>query len=169
MPKRRSSAVVPLPWFRSLDLWGRFVQEQAAMAQSASVVVGRRTARMATHGLAPNAAERRELRAMVDEKHAALVEGSIAACQEWMRLGQAAWLEALRLSMRNGTALVPLTTAATPFEAPTGARHGARRKAASGPWTTALDASLRIADAALKPTRKRVAANHRRLTTRGTR
>ncbi len=143
MPKRRSSAVVPLPWFRSLDLWGRFVQEQAAMAQSASVVVGRRTARMATHGLAPNAAERRELRAMVDEKHAALVEGSIAACQEWMRLGQAAWLEALRLSMRNGTALVPLTTA--------------------------LDASLRIADAALKPTRKRVAANHRRLTTRGTR
>ncbi len=43
------------------------------------------------------------------------------------------------------------------------ARTAAARSLASHPWTRSLDTQLRVTDAALKPVRRRVAANRKRL------
>lgn len=156
------------PLFRSIERWNRFAADQATMLFAAGEVVGRRTATMATHGISPNARERRELARMVAEKQSAMLEGSLAAWAEWMRVVQASWLDAVGLAMRNGFALAPLL-AMTPMQAMAGVQANAQRAAtrsivsASRQWHAPLDTSLRIADAALGPFRERVAANRKRL------
>ena len=161
---------------QSLALWNRFAADHTAMLLAASEVIGRRTAQMAAHGLAPDAGERREMRQMVSEKQSAAFEGSVAAWQEGMRLAQANWANAMGLAMRSGAAFapaafVPFVTSFTPAAAFTSAGRASSRNAAHAfasvtrQWMAPLDTSLTIMDAALKPVRTRVAANRKRLST----
>lgn len=138
---RRSAFRIQHPYFKSFELWSNFARHNAAMLWSAGEVIGRRTARMAQHGAAPNANDRREMRRMVSEKQSAMAEASIAAWAQWMQSSQAMWTEAL----------LP---------------RGATRRA-SNAATSLVDAQLKIAHAALKPLQKRVAANQKRLSGRG--
>lgn len=155
----------------SFELWGRFAADQTAMLLAAGEVIGRRTAQMAAHGLAPDAGERREMRKMVEEKQTAVFEGSVAAWQEGMRLAQASWADAMGLAMRSGTAFVPVMTSFTPAAAFASAGRASNRTAAHAfasatrQWMAPLNTSLTIMDAALKPVRTRVAANRKRLST----
>ena len=125
------------PYFRSFELWSTFARNNAAMLWSAGEVIGRRTTRMARHGVAPNANDRREMQRMVSEKQSAMAESSMAAWAQWMRSSQAMWTEAL----------LP--------------RSAARRSSSAA--TSIVDAQLKIAHAALKPLQKRVTANRKRL------
>lgn len=130
----------PLPFLHSFERWNRFAADQTAMLWAAGEVIDRRTTTMVTHGIAPNAKERREMERMVEEKQSALLEGSLAAWNEWMRLARASWLDALQTTMRNRLALPPVMTNLNP-----------------------LDTQLRIVNAAFGPTRAAVAANRKRL------
>ena len=158
-----------LPLLQSFERWNRFAVDQTAMLLAAGEVIGRRTTTMATHGIAPNAHERREMERMVEEKQSAMLEGSLAAWHEWMRLAQASWLDAVRLTMRNGMALAPVMTNLNPLMTLSHTSRFARGATArsmasvSRQWTAPLDTQLRIADAAFGPTRERVAANRKRL------
>lgn len=125
------------PYFKSFELWSSFASNNAAMLWSAGEVIGRRTARMARHGAAPNVNDRREMQRMVAEKHAAIVESSMAAWAQWMQSSQAMWAEAL----------LP--------------RSPAKRRSRAA--KSIVEAQLEIAHAALKPLQKRVAANQKRL------
>ena len=139
------------------------------MLVAAGEVIGRRTAQMAAHGVAPDAGEQREMQQMIMEKHSAVLEGSMAAWQEAMRLAQDNWTDAMRLAMRSGTAFVPVMTSVTPAAAFASAGQASRKTAARAlasatrQWMAPLDTSLTIMDAALKPARTRVAANRKRL------
>ena len=158
-----------LPFLQSFEHWNRFAAEHTAMLWAAGEVIGRRTTTMATHGIAPNAQERREMERMVEEKQSAMLEGSLAAWHEWMRLAQASWLDAVKLTMRNGLAFTPLMTNFNPLTTLSHTRRFARvatarsMASATRQWTTPLDTQLKIVDAAFGPTRQRVAANRRRL------
>jgi hypothetical protein len=149
------------PLLQSFELWNRFTADNAAMLWAAGEVIGQRTSRMATHGIAPDANERREMQRMVEEKQTAIFESSLAAWNEWIRLSQASWFDALRTTTRNSLALAPALMGIDPFDAlsSTTARSMASM---SRQWTT-LDTPLRIADAAFEPVRARVAANRKRL------
>ena len=157
------------PLLASFERWSRFAADNTAMLFAAGEVIGRRTTRMAMHGIAPDATERQEMHRMVEEKQAAVLEGSIAAWNEWMRIGQASWLEALRLTMRNGMAFVPVMAGRSPID--TFSRTGRYASAVTArsmasarrQWATPLDTPLKIADAAFEPVRARVAANRKRL------
>lgn len=157
------------PLFRSFELWSRFALDNTAMLFAAGEVIGKRTAQMATHGIAPDAQQRREMHRMVEEKRAAVLEGSLAAWTEWMRLGQASWLETARVAMRNGAAFAPLMVGMHPGNSVARGSLYARRAttrsmaSASRQWTAPLDTQLKIAEAAFKPVRARVAANRERL------
>lgn len=158
------------PLLRSFELWNRFALDNAAMLWGAGAVIGKRTTQMAGHGLAPNDRELCEMRRMIEEKQSALLEGSMAAWREWMRLNQSGWMEAVRLASRNGFALAPAMAGMTPVNAVArGTRYArratARSMASAGRGWTALDHPLRIADAALEPVRARVASNRKRLGT----
>ena len=138
MTKRRSNAFsIQHPLFKSFELWSGFARNNASMLWSASEVIGRRTTRMAQHGAAPNADDRREMHRMVSEKQSAIAEASMAAWSQWMESSQAMWTEALF------------------------ARGGTRRPANAA--TRIIDAQLAIANAAMKPLQTRVAANQKRL------
>lgn len=146
-------------FLHSLTLWNRFTSDNTAMLWSAGEVIGKRTARMASHGLAPNAKERRELQGMIEEKQVAMFEGSIAAWSECVKLSHASWLEAMRMTMRGSTALMPLLASPTSREA---ARNPSQEELPQG-WHGPFVSHLKIVDAAFKPVRARVAANRKRL------
>jgi hypothetical protein len=165
----RNASPLHAPLLRSFELWGRFALDNATMLMSAGEVIGRRTTQMATHGIAPNAGERREMHRMVEEKQSALVEGSLAAWGVWMHLSQSSWLEAVRLTTRNGIALAPIIVGMNPINAVSRshryARHATARSMASASrqWAAPLATQLKIADAAIEPVRAQVAANRKRL------
>ena len=125
------------PFLRSFELWSSFARNNATMLWSANEVVGRRTTRMVRHGAAPNADDRREMHRMISEKQSAMVESSRAAWGQWMQSSQALWSDALFAG-------------------------GAARNPASA-TTRLIDAQLEIANAAMKPLQRRVAANQKRL------
>ncbi len=125
------------PFFKSFELWSSFTRNNATMLMSASEVIGRRTTRMAQHGAAPDANDRREMHRMVSEKQSAMAEASMAAWAQWMRSSQTMWTGAL-------------------FP-----RSASRRPSTAA--TSMIDAQLKIANAAMKPLQKRVAANQKRL------
>ena len=165
----KRSSTRPIPLLQSFERWNRFAADQTAMLWAAGEVIGRRTTTMATHGIAPNALERREMERMVEEKQSAMLEGSLAAWNEWMRVAQASWLDAVKLTMRNGLALAPVMTNLNPLmtlsHTSRYARGATTRSMASvsRQWTAPLDTQLRIVNAAFAPTRERVAANRKRL------
>lgn len=137
MTKRRSSAfAIQNPFLKSFELWSSFARNNASMLYSASEVIGRRTTRMAQHGAAPNANDRREMHRMVSEKQSAIAESSMAAWSQWMQSSQSMWTQALFAG-------------------------GAARSAPSA--TSLVNAQLKIAHAAMRPLQKRVAANQKRL------
>lgn len=164
---KTSNAHAPL--LRSLALWNRFAHDNVAMLRDAGEVIGQRTILMAAHGIAPDEREMREMRRMIEEKQSALLEGALAAWSEWMRQGQASWMDAFRLASRNGLALAPAMVGLNPTNAVArGTRYARRATArsmasATRGWTAQMDNPLRIADAALEPVRARVASNRRRL------
>ncbi len=125
------------PFFKSFELWSSFTRNNAAMLWSAGEVIGRRTTRMARHGATPNADDRREMHRMVREKQSAMAEASRAAWGQWMLSSQGMWTDAL---FARGAARDPASAA-----------------------TRLIDAQLKIANAAMKPLQKRVAANQKRL------
>jgi len=156
------------PLQESLQRWSRFADDNAAMLFGAGEVIGKRTARMVTHGIAPNAEERLELQRMVEEKQSAMLEGSVAAWQELVRISQAGWLEAVRLVMGNGingpvlaglevTDVIAHTQRVIAHTAQTSLESLSRQLAAP------LDTPIRIIDAAFAPVRATVAANRERL------
>lgn len=165
----KRSAPPHLPLLRSFASWNRFAADHTAMLWAAGEVIGRRTTTMASHGIAPNAHERREMERMVEEKQSAMLEGSLAAWNEWMRLAQASWLDAVRLTMRNSLALAPVLTGMNPLDTLSRTTRYARSAtarsmaSASRQWTAPLDTHLKIVNAAFGPTRARVAANRKRL------
>lgn len=158
---------------QSFERWNRFTADQMTMWLGAGEVIGRRTTAMARHGMAPDALERREMARMIEEKQAAMLEGSLAAWNEWMRLAQASWLQTIGLAMGRGFALDPVALdplmAATPLQAIARTQAYARAAttrsmtSAARQWHAPLDTQLRIANAALRPMRERVAANRKRL------
>jgi hypothetical protein len=159
------------PLLRSFELWSRFALDNTAMLWGAGQVIGKRTSQMATHGIAPNERELGEMRRMIEEKQAAVLEGSLAAWREWMRLSQSGWMDAVKLASRNGMALAPVMVGLNPINAVARSTSYAQRatarsmSSATRGWTAQLDNPLRIADAALEPVRTRVASNRKRLGT----
>lgn len=165
----KTTAARHAPLLESFERWTRFVADNSAMLWAAGEVIGQRTTQMATHGIAPNATERGEMQRMVAEKQTAMLEASLAGWQEWLRLSQASWLEAVRLTMRNGIALAPVVIGLNPVNALSRSTRYATRAtqrsmaSATRRWTMPLDTPLKIADAAFQPVRARVAANRKRL------
>ncbi|MGI9025927.1 MAG: hypothetical protein ACR2GP_10150 [Burkholderiaceae bacterium] len=125
------------PFLKSFELWSSLARNNATMLWSAGEVIGRRTTRMAQHGAVPNENDRREMHRMVSEKQSAIAEASQAAWSQWMQSSQAMWTDAL---FAQGAARNPSNAA-----------------------TRLLNAQLSIANAAMKPLQKRVAANQKRL------
>lgn len=142
--RRRSAFTIHNPFLKSFELWSGLARNNATMLWSASEVIGRRTTRMAQHGAAPNAGDRREMHRMVSEKQSAMAEAGMAAWGQWMRSGQSMWTEALLSGGR----------AKSPGRATT---HAATR---------IVDAQLKIAKAAMKPLQTRVSANQKRLSSK---
>ena len=156
------------PLQESLALWSRFANDNTAMLFGAGEVIGKRTARMVTHGIAPNAEERLELQRMIEEKHSAMMEGSIAAWREFVRISQAGWLEAVRLVVGNGIngpvlAGLDVTNVIGHTQRVLAHTVEASMESVSRQMTAPLDTHLRIADAAFAPVRATVAANRKRL------
>ena len=133
----RNPFMIQNPFFKSFGLWSSLARNNASMLWSAGEVIGRRTTRMAQHGAAPNTDDRREMHRMVSEKQSAMAESSRAAWTQWMQSSQTMWTEALF------------------------ARGWPRNP--SSATTRIVNAQLKIADAAMKPLHKRVAANQKRL------
>jgi hypothetical protein len=123
------------------EYW-RMMNGAAQMWLTVPQVIALRSARMATGGFAPGAADRRELARMVAEKTAATGESMIGMT---LQLWRSSWELAL---------------------APARWWWRAWMSAASLARTTPAAAAARIVDSGLAPVRRRVRANAKRLTRR---
>jgi hypothetical protein len=116
----------------------------------AGPVMATRTARMLTHGFAPNSADTREMHRMVGEKVQAFGEGWMGMARSWADWQRLLWREGWQSWARlfAGSGLTPASLAREAT-----ARHA--RSVGLG--------FTRIADAGLAPFSRRVASNAKRL------
>ena len=147
-------------------LWSTFGLKMLQMSTAAAQVIAMRTTRMATHGLNPNAADRREMHRMGAEKvdafsraGTALATGAMPllfgmAVQAW-RTGFELWTASTRLAASRS---IPQTMARQRQLAGTLMRGAA----AAGHGATSA-ATARLAHRALAPGHRKAAANAKRL------
>ena len=163
MKSRSSAALLANPFL----LWGTLGVKAMQMSTAAAQVIAIRTTRMATHGLNPSAADRREMKLMGDEK-----------VDAFSRAGQALATGALPLvagmagqALRTGLDLLNATTQlATSRTLPQTMVHQRRladvlmRGASTTQRSAASTATARLAHRALAPVHQKATANAKRLT-----
>jgi hypothetical protein len=161
--KSRSPALLANPFL----LWGTLGVKAWQMSTAAAQVIAIRSARMAQHGLHPNAADQREMKRMGAEKVDAFSRAGQALATGAVPLLAGMAGQALRtgLDLMSATAhlaasrSIPQTMARqrqladTLMRGTTAAQHGA-----------ASSATARLAHRALAPVHQKATANARRLT-----
>ena len=163
MKSRRNAALYANPFL----LWGSLGMKAMQMSTAAAQVIAIRTTRMATHGLNPNAADRREMKLMGAEKVDAFSRAGQALATGALPLVAGMAGQALRTSMDLFNAsthlaasrTIPQTLARqrkladTLMRGTSAAHHGA-----------ASNATAKLAHRALAPVHQKATANAKRLT-----
>ena len=163
MKPRRNAALYANPFL----LWSTLGVKAVQMSTAAAQVIAIRTTRMASHGLNPNAADRREMTLMDAEKVDAFSRAGQALASGALPLVAGMAGQALRTSLdvfNAGARLAASRTlpqtmarqrklADTLMRGAPGAHHGA-----------ASNATARLAHRALAPVHQKATANARRLT-----
>lgn len=156
MRRRRRS----VPPFNALSLWTDFAARSAEMLFASAEVISRRVQRIAVVGAAPDAADRRELQRMVDEKMSASSESMQAII-----LGSGTLLtdSFLRICAEMGQHAFSICSGIgrTPAKA---MRDSQRSMARWGELNgSAANAAAKLAGDALEPFHARATANVKRL------
>ena len=163
MKSRQNAALYANPFL----LWGTLGMKAMQMSAAAAQVIAIRTTRMATHGLNPNAADRREMTLMGAEKVDAFSRAGQALATGALPLvaGMAGQAFRTGIDLFNASAhlaasrTIPQTMARqrkladTLMRNTSTARHGA-----------ASNATARLAHRALAPVHQKATANAKRLT-----
>ena len=163
MKSRSSATLLANPFL----LWGTLGVKAFQMSSAAAQVIAIRTTRMATHGLNPNAADRREMRLMGAEKVDAFSRAGQALASGALPLmaGMAGQAVRSSLDLFNATAQlaasrsIPQTMARQRKLADT-----LLRSAPSAQHGAASNATARLAHRALAPVHQKATANAKRLT-----
>ena len=166
MKSRSSAALAANPFL----LWGTLGLKAMQMSTAAAQVIAIRTTRMATHGLNPSAADRREMSLMGAEKVDAFSRAGQALATGALPLVAGMAGQALRtgLDLFNATAQL----AASRSIPQTMARQrkladSLMRGAPSARHASASTATARLAHRALAPVHRKATANAKRLTKKG--
>ena len=163
MKSRQSALLYANPFL----LWGTLGVKAMQMSTAAAQVIAIRTTRMAAHGLNPNAAERREMKLMGDEKIDAFSRAGRALATGALPLvagmaGQA-WRTSLDLLNASthlaASRTLPQTLARQRKLADTLMRH-----APAAQHGAASKATAQLAHRALAPVHRKATANATRLT-----
>jgi hypothetical protein len=157
----------PSPFANPFLLWGTLGVKAMQMSTSAAQVIAIRSTRMATAGLNPTAADKRENSRMVTEKVDALSRAGHALATGAAPLLAGMAGQAFRTSLDLFNAATHLAASRTLPETMVRQRHLAdtlMRSTASARHGAASDATARLAHRALAPVHRKATANARRLT-----
>jgi hypothetical protein len=148
-------------------LWSTFGLKMMQMSAASAQVIALRTTRMASHGLNPNAADRREMHLMGAEKVDAFTRAGTALAAGAMPLLAGMAMQAWRTSFDLLAASSRLAASTTIPQTMTRQRRLAdtlvRGAAGAGHGATSA-AGARLAHRALAPVHRKATANARRLT-----
>ena len=162
--KSRSSAVL---YANPFLLWGTLGMKAVQMSTAAAQVIAIRTARMATHGLNPNAADRREMSLMGAEKVDAFSRAGQALATGALPLVAGMAGQALRTSLDLFNASAHLAASRTIPQTMARQRKLAdtlMRNTPTAQHGAASNATARLAHRALAPVHQKATANAKRLT-----
>ena len=163
MKSRSSAAVYANPFL----LWGTLGMKAMQMSTAAAQVIAIRTTRMATHGLHPNAADKREMSLMGAEKVDAFSRAGQALANGAVPLVAGMAAQAVRSSLDLFNATAQLAASRTIPQTMARQRKLADTLIRSAPGVqqgAAADATARLAHRALAPVHQKATANAKRLT-----
>ena len=164
MKSRSSAALYANPFL----LWSTLGVKAMQMSTAAAQVIAIRTTRMATHGLNPNAADRREMKLMGAEKVDAFSRAGQALATGALPLVAGMATQAFRTSMDLFNASAHLAASRTIPQTMERQRQLAdtlMRSTSSARQGAASNATARLAHRALAPVHRTATANARRLAT----
>ena len=163
MKSRSSAAALANPFL----LWGTLGMKALQMSTAAAQVIAIRTTRMATHGLNPNAADRREMTLMGAEKVDAFSRAGQALATGALPLMTDMAFQAMRTGLDVFNASAQLAASRTLPQTMARQRKLAdtlmRGTPAAGQGA-ASTATARLAHRALAPVHQKATANAKRLT-----
>ena len=154
----------PAASYAPFALWADVAFKTTEMMWSAASVIAMRTARMAAHGLQPNAADQRELQLMGQEKLAAATASGSAVFDQLQRTNWQLMQRALQNGAQSYCAWIALAGSRTPGQAFARGQSllsATTRAAASGARLS--DAAARVTQRGLKPIHSAATGNARRL------
>ena len=163
----KSSRQSALLYANPFLLWSSLGVKALQMSSAAAQVIAIRTTRMATHGLNPNAADRREMTLMGAEKVDAFSRAGQAIATGALPLVAGMAGQALRTGMDLMTASAQLAASRTLPQTMARQRKLAdtlMRGASATQHGAASKATARLAHRALDPVHQKATANARRLT-----
>ena len=163
MKSRQNAA----PYANPFLLWGTLGMKAMQMSTAAAQVIAIRTTRMATHGLNPNAADRREMTLMGAEKVDAFSRAGQALAAGALPLVAGMAGKALRTSLDLFNAGAYLAASRTIPQTLARQRKLADTLMRSAPSTqhgAASNATAQLAHRALAPVHQKATANAKRLT-----
>ena len=162
MKSRRNAALYANPFL----LWGTLGLKAMQMSSAAAQVIAIRTTRMATHGLNPNAADRREMTLMGAEKVDAFSRAGQALASGALPLVAGMAGQAMRSSLDLFNASTHLAASRTIPQTLARQRKLAdtlMRGAPAAHHGAASKATAQLAHRALAPVHQKATANARRL------
>ena len=151
------------PFANPFLLWGTLGMKAMEMSASAAQVIAIRTARMASAGVNPSAADRRENSRMVTEKVDAFSRAGQALATGAAPLFAGMASQAFRTGLDLMTAATHLAASRTLPETLARQRRLANTLMRNAP-SAGSDATARLAHRALAPVHQKATANARRLT-----
>jgi len=163
MKSRSSAALLANPFL----LWGTLGVKAMQMSTAAAQVIAIRTTRMATHGLNPNAADKREMKLMGAEKVDAFSRAgqALATGAAPLLAGMAGQAFKTSLDLFNATAqLAASRTLPQTMVRQRKLADTLMRGAVASPHGAASTATARLAHRALAPVHQKATANAKRLT-----
>jgi hypothetical protein len=163
MKSRSSAALLANPFL----LWGTLGVKAMQMSTAAAQVIAIRTTRMATHGLHPNAADKREMKLMSAEKVDAFSRAGQALATGAAPLLAGMAGQAFKTSLDLFNASAQLAASRTLPQTMARQRKLAdtlMRGASTTQQGAAASATARLAHRALAPVHQKATANAKRLT-----
>ena len=163
MKSRSSTALLANPFM----LWGTLGVKAMQMSTAAAQVIAIRTTRMATHGLHPNAADKREMKLMSAEKVDAFSRAGQALAEGAAPLLAGMAGQAFKTSLDVFNATAQLATSRTIPQTMARQRKLAdtlMRSTSTTQQGAASTATAKLAHRALAPVHQKATANAKRLT-----
>ncbi len=163
MKSRSSAALYANPFL----LWSSLGVKAFQMSTAAAQVIAIRTTRMASHGINPNASERREMQRMGTEKVDAFTRAGRALATGALPLVAGMAGQALRTSLdlfHQGARLATSRTIPQTMARQRKLADTLMRNAPAAQHNAAANATARLAHRALAPVHQKATANARRLT-----